>query len=73
MKEKDNTCNVELGCCIRKIREAKGMTQLELSIDSGLPLSQIGGIECGKVNTTVRSLKQIADSLNVQVKDLFTF
>ena len=64
---------IELGLNIRKLRLSKSMTQLELSIDSNVPLSQIGAIESGKINTTVRTLKKISDSLDTPIKDIFTF
>jgi transcriptional regulator with XRE-family HTH domain len=70
--EKDKLI-VELGQNIKKIRLSKNLTQLELSIDSGVPLSQIGAIESGKINTTVRTLIKISESLDLNVKDLFTF
>ena len=34
---------------------------------------QIGAIESGKLNTTVKTLKKISDSLDIQVKDIFSF
>lgn len=64
---------IDLGLTIKQLRLSKKMTQLELSIDSGVPLSQIGAIESGKLNTTVKTLKKISDSLNVKTKELFTF
>lgn len=64
---------IELGLNIKAVRLSKKMTQLDLSIDSGVPLSQIGAIESGKLNTTVKTLKKISDSLNIQVKDIFSF
>jgi transcriptional regulator with XRE-family HTH domain len=70
--EKDKLI-VELGQNIKKIRLSKNLTQLELSIDSGVPLSQIGAIESGKINTTVKTLIKISESLDLNVKDLFTF
>ena len=64
---------IELGLNIKAVRLSKKMTQLDLSIDSGVPLSQIGAIESGKLNTTVKTLKKISDSLDIQVKDIFSF
>lgn len=64
---------IELGLNIKAVRLSKKMTQLDLSIDSGVPLSQIGAIESGKLNTTVKTLKKISDSLEIQVKDIFSF
>ena len=73
MKNEKDKLIVELGQNIKKIRLSKNLTQLELSIDSGVPLSQIGAIESGKINTTVRTLIKISESLDLNVKDLFTF
>ncbi len=64
---------VELGMTIRNIRLSKGMTQLDLSSDSGIPLSQIGAIENGKINTTIKSLVKITSSLGVKVQDVISF
>lgn len=49
------------------------MTQLDLSSDSGIPLSQIGAIENGKINTTIKSLVKITSSLGVKVQDVISF
>ncbi len=73
MKNEKDKLIIELGQNIKKIRLSKNLTQLELSIDSGVPLSQIGAIESGKINTTVRTLIKISESLDLNVKDLFTF
>ena len=73
MKNEKDKLIVELGQNIKKIRLSKNLTQLELSIDSGVPLSQIGAIESGKINTTVKTLIKISESLDLNVKDLFTF
>jgi transcriptional regulator with XRE-family HTH domain len=64
---------IELGMTIRKIRLSKGMTQLDLSSDSGIPLSQIGAIENGKLNTTIKTLVKITSSLGIKVKDIINF
>lgn len=64
---------IELGMTIRKIRLSKGMTQLDLSSDSGIPLSQIGAIENGKLNTTIKTLVKITTSLGIKVKDIINF
>ena len=64
---------VELGMAIRNIRLEKGMTQLDLSSDSGIPISQIGAIENGKLNTTIKTLVKITSSLGIKVKDIIAF
>jgi len=49
----------------------KDMRQLDLSIDSGVPLSKLGEIERGKQNPTVKTLIKISKALDVELKDLF--
>jgi len=60
-----------IGEKVRTFRLQKGLTQLQLSIDSKIPLSQIGAIERGVANPTAKTLKRISDSLEISIKDLF--
>jgi len=48
VKETSEKYLKELGLNIKNVRLSKKITQLDLSIDSGVPLSQIGGIEVVK-------------------------
>lgn len=58
---------------LRVIRQEKGMSQGQLSILSDLPLSQIGRIERGEVNTTISTLLALADALELEPKTLLDF
>lgn len=62
-----------LGDTIKKIREAKNMTQEELAERASSNVSYLAKIENGYVNTSVRYLVKIAHGLRVNVKDLFEF
>jgi transcriptional regulator with XRE-family HTH domain len=73
VKEKIENKIILLGVNLRELRLSKNLTQLELSIDSGVPLSQIGAIETGKVNTTIKTLIKLSESLDVKVNDLINF
>jgi len=53
-----------------KIREAKGFTQDGLAQRSGLDRSHLYRVETGRQSATVRTLKIIADTLGVRVRDL---
>lgn len=64
---------VKLGQRIRKIREAKNMTQEELAYQAELDYSYVNQIENGRKNPTVQTLEQIAKVLKVSIKDLFSF
>jgi ribosome-binding protein aMBF1 (putative translation factor) len=51
-------------------RKARGLTQVQLSRQLGLPQSQISRIERHPDRTTVRTLKRIARALHVDVQQL---
>lgn len=58
---------------LKSIRIAKGLSQERLSILANIPLSQMGRIERGEVNTTISSIYALADALNINAKELFEF
>ena len=62
-----------LGVSIRHIRTSKGISTYDLSYESNVSRSQINAIEKGDINTTICTLKAIADALEVKVKDLVDF
>ncbi|AIL13857.1 hypothetical protein IM40_10865 (plasmid) [Candidatus Paracaedimonas acanthamoebae] len=49
---------------LREIRKKKGMTQIELARQVGLPQSHISAIEQGKIDLRVSTLIQIARILD---------
>lgn len=52
---------------IRKQREAKGLTQVQLSKKAGLSQQAISFVEKGYVNVSLRTLKKISDALNLKI------
>ena len=58
---------------LRKLRLEAKMSQEDLANDSNIPLSQIGRIERGEINTTISTVYVLANSLNTTVSDLFNF
>ena len=65
----------ELGLTISYHRRLKGLTQTQLADFVGLSRTHISNIEAPKVRTSLSldSLFDIADALDVQVKELFNF
>ena len=55
---------------IAKARKAAGLTQKQLADKLGLPQSQISRIERNPDRTTVRTLRRLAQALNVDVSKL---
>lgn len=65
-----NWCKV-LGENVRRLRQAKGMSQEELSFASGLHRTYVSGVERGKRNPTVIVIAQLADALGAEPAKLF--
>ena len=58
---------------IRQLRIQKTMSQEELANTAEIPINQVGRIERGEINTTLVTIKSLADSLNISVAELFNF
>jgi transcriptional regulator with XRE-family HTH domain len=73
----NNIRNVEFikafGENLKKIRSEKKMSQEELANSSDIPISQIGRIERGEINTTISTVHAISYSLEIDIKELFNF
>jgi transcriptional regulator with XRE-family HTH domain len=55
---------------IKKIRKARSLTQDQLAELSGLNRTHLYRIESGKQSMTLRTLKLVADALDVRVREL---
>ena len=63
---------IALGATIRRIREeTTDFSQSKLAIEIGLSENQVGRIERGESNPTVKTLLKIASALKVDIKILF--
>jgi DNA-binding XRE family transcriptional regulator len=60
----------DIGSKIRKLREAKGLTQEELAAVVGMMRSNISRIEAAKHRPTLETLEKIARALKVSVAEL---
>jgi transcriptional regulator with XRE-family HTH domain len=66
----DHSIQREVGNRIKAIRQAKGVTQDQLAELAGLNRAHLYRLENGKQSMTLRTLKIIADTLGVRVRDL---
>lgn len=57
---------------LKRLRQERGLTQEDLE-NEGISRSMISLIEIVKTDLTVSTAKAIADSLKIQMKDLFDF
>src|SRR5262245_24076063 len=60
----------EVGATIRRLREARGLTQEQLAGASGMMRSNISRIEAAKHRPTLETLERIAKAFKVPVADL---
>ncbi len=58
---------------LKQMRKVKKISQEELSYAAQIPLSQVGRIERGEVNTTVSTVFILATALQVHPKELLNF
>lgn len=70
---KDKKFIKSFGKNLKKLRKEAGLSQEELANDADIPLSQVGRIERGEVNTTISTVNVLAKALKVEIKDLFIF
>ena len=63
----------KLGLKIRVERQKQKISQEKLAEFANLNRNFIGMIERGETNVTVRNLENIANALNLPVKELFNF
>jgi transcriptional regulator with XRE-family HTH domain len=64
---------VAFGNRLKEIRKSKNISQEELSYAAQIPLSQVGRIERGEVNTTISTVLILSTALEVHPKELFNF
>ena len=62
--------NKEVGFNMRRIREEKGLTQVQLAKLAGLHRAYIGQIERGEKNIGLKNLQRIAKALRVHPREL---
>lgn len=61
---------IRVGERIRKIREAKNISQQEIAVLCDFEKSSMSRIEAGRTNPTVTTLFKISAALGVTIKDL---
>ena len=62
---------MSVGSGLRRIREARGMSQREVGELAGLKASYVCRIETGRIQPTTTTLGRLADALEVPVADVF--
>ena len=70
---KDKKLLKKFGKNVQILRKKAGLTQENLANDADIPLSQIGRIERGEINTTISTAYVLSKALKVDLSDLFRF
>ncbi len=63
----------QVGNNIKKHRQKRGLTQLDLAAACGMDESAIGRLENGNTNPTLKTLVKLAKALDVSVQALVKF
>jgi putative transcriptional regulator len=63
----------KLGARVKNIRKAKGITQAELAYSIDKDQSSIQRLEKGRINPSFYYLHEVAQGLDVPIKDLVDF
>lgn len=59
------------GKCVRQLRLAAGLTQVEFAEHCGFYQTYLSRVETGKANPTLNAMEVIANALGLSVFDLF--
>ena len=72
-KIKDQSFIKSFGDKLRQTRKLKNLSQEQLGFEADIPISQVGRIERGEVNTTISTVSVLAKALKTSPKELFDF
>lgn len=70
---RDQVYLINLGNRLKLIREQQGKSQEEFAALCGMDTRQLGRIERAETNSTISSLKKIADKLGIGLAELLDF
>jgi transcriptional regulator with XRE-family HTH domain len=59
-----------VGANVKRLREAKGLSQEELAFDAEMHRTYVSGIERGKRNPTVTVVERLAAALGAKASEL---
>ena len=68
---KNNSFLKNFGKRLQELRLARNMSQEELANTAEIPISQVGRIERGEINTTLVTIKALSDALNIELSVFF--
>ena len=69
----NNDLEKRFGTKLAYIRKERKLSQMKLADIVNMNFNYIGQIERGEANVTIKTIKTLANALNVEVKELFDF
>lgn len=64
---------LKLGCKIKYLRSKNNVSQLDLSLKTGLTTRTISRIECGQIDPKYSTLLKISEALKIDLPELLMF
>jgi transcriptional regulator with XRE-family HTH domain len=58
-----------LGAALRALRQGRGMSQMDLALESGLDRTYVGGIERGERNPSYANLLLLSETVGVRLSE----
>lgn len=71
--QKNKDLEKRFGFKLTHIRKSRRLSQMKLAEKVDMSFNYIGQIERGEANVTIKTMKKIADALDVELKELFDF
>ena len=71
--EKNFDLEKRFGAKLAYVRKSKGLSQMKLAEIIDMNFNYIGQIERGEANVTIKTIKNLACALDIDVKELFDF
>lgn len=71
--EKNIDLEKRFGAKLAYIRKSRQLSQIKLAEIVDMNFNYIGQIERGEANVTIKTIKLLANALNVDVKEFFEF
>ena len=69
----NNNLEKKFGAKLAYVRKSKKFSQMKLAEIVDMNFNYIGQIERGEANVTIHTMKVLADSLDIEMKELFDF
>lgn len=70
---KNDDVEKKFGIKLAYIRKSKKLSQIKLAEIVNMNFNYIGQIERGEANVTIHTMKILANALDIELKELFTF